>query len=562
MTAKGSGLEPSLRVPRARSHSRISVESITYVELCDKVGGLILNVSESGIAVQVAEKLVVQSFARLRFQLHKSDEWVETAGKLVWNNPSTKEAGIKFVNLPESAQALIKKWVLAEALQRELPKLKGRFELKRDPENPPSDAAPPLATESRVAPPPDVTHSAGDPGSARLREAMSGGSFRRDAIPNQLRDEIKRPGPQSGSPSPAAPSFGSRFQQSPAAQNLKSTSDPRNYSAARDAELRAKLGVRTRPPSRTFSKVLTGALAVFAFLLLMLFGTGTWTPAFLRRAQMSSPSGTESTPQPNGVKPPAPANVNSAADSSSRPSTSPAADLNSSNFRSSATSAAAVPGDPSRTRTTPLDSEAATSSAPRTNTYAPRQSPSSGAASSARSVQSSDTPAAESPSARNAPLDASATPPPRSSQSRVNASPRANSITHATPSTDADPVAAVEATSRFHSLRLPSDAASQSAEANQNARIGELISSNQPWYPVDAASQHVQGIVRLRAIVNRSGAVESVSVISGPQALIQPSINAARQWQFGQSFLRDQPIEVEQDITFIFTLPDDVASNK
>jgi TonB family protein len=561
MTAKGPGIEPSLRVPRARSHSRISVESITYVELCDKVGGLVLNVSESGIAVQVAEKLVVQSFARLRFQLHKSDEWVETAGKLVWNNPSTKEAGIKFVNLPESSQVLIKKWVLAEALQRELPKLKGRFELKRDPENPPSGAEPPVATESRVAPPPDVTHSTGDPGSARLREAMSHGSFRRDTIPNPLRDEINRALPRPGSPSPAAPPFGSHFPQSPAAQNLNSALDPRNTSGARDAEFRAKLGVRTPPPSRMFSKVLTGALAVIAFLLLMLFGTGTWTPAFLRRAPMSSPSAVVSpAPQPSTD---ANGGVNSAADSPSHPSSAPSAEPNASSSRSSAASPAAVPASPSRTHSTPLDSDAAAPTAPpRSNPYAPRQSPAPAAATSTPTAQSSDTTAAEYSHARNIPVDSSAVPPARGFQPRVNTAPRTSSVIHATPSTHVDPVAAVEATSRFHSVRLPTGADSQAAAANQIARIGELISSNQPWYPADAAHQHVQGVVRLRAIVNRSGAVESVSVISGPQALIQPSINAARQWQFGQSFLGDQPIEVEQDITFIFTLPDDVASNQ
>jgi hypothetical protein len=61
-------------------------------------------------------------------------------------------------------------------------------------------------------------------------------------------------------------------------------------------------------------------------------------------------------------------------------------------------------------------------------------------------------------------------------------------------------------------------------------------------------------------VVDLSGAVETVGVISGPPALIQPSIEAAQQWRFGQTLFRSKPIETEEDISFVFTLPDESAN--
>jgi len=77
-----------------RIHARIPLRAIAYVELGQENGGLILNLSEGGIAVQAGEILAGVTFQKMRFRLSESDKWIEVGGKVMWEGPSRKEAGI------------------------------------------------------------------------------------------------------------------------------------------------------------------------------------------------------------------------------------------------------------------------------------------------------------------------------------------------------------------------------------------------------------------------------------------------------------------------------------
>jgi TonB family protein len=98
-----------------RSRPRLHLPSLAYVELGDGNGGIILNLSESGLAVQAAMSFADDAFPLVRFQLAPSKDWIEAGAKIVWRGDTRKLAGLQFVDLPSEASLRIRDWISREA---------------------------------------------------------------------------------------------------------------------------------------------------------------------------------------------------------------------------------------------------------------------------------------------------------------------------------------------------------------------------------------------------------------------------------------------------------------
>ncbi len=83
---------------------------------------------------------------------------------------------------------------------------------------------------------------------------------------------------------------------------------------------------------------------------------------------------------------------------------------------------------------------------------------------------------------------------------------------------------------------------------------GNIVHQVQPRYPQLAVAAGVQGTVRLRAIISKTGTIENLTVISGHAMLITAAVDAVRQWRYRPYLLNSEPIEVETEITVNFTL--------
>ncbi len=83
---------------------------------------------------------------------------------------------------------------------------------------------------------------------------------------------------------------------------------------------------------------------------------------------------------------------------------------------------------------------------------------------------------------------------------------------------------------------------------------GNLIHRVQPAYPPLARLAHIQGPVRLRAIISKAGTIENLVAISGHPLLVPAAIDAVRQWRYRPYLLNDQPITIETEITVNFIL--------
>jgi len=91
-------------------------------------------------------------------------------------------------------------------------------------------------------------------------------------------------------------------------------------------------------------------------------------------------------------------------------------------------------------------------------------------------------------------------------------------------------------------------------------RVSSLIQSPKkithvaPRYPAVAQASHVQGVVTLDAVIDATGAVQSVSVVRSIPLLDQAAVDAVRQWRFTPTVLNGQPVPVILTVTVNFTL--------
>jgi TonB family protein len=97
-----------------RIHARHRLRSLAYVELGENNGGIVLNIGEGGFAVRAAEAITEDRLPSVRFKTQNSEKQLVASGEIAWASDSRKEAGMRFVGLPEEALAEIKTWISQE----------------------------------------------------------------------------------------------------------------------------------------------------------------------------------------------------------------------------------------------------------------------------------------------------------------------------------------------------------------------------------------------------------------------------------------------------------------
>jgi hypothetical protein len=103
-----------------RLQARTTPASRTHVELGDANSGIVLNISETGMAVAAADPLAVDDYLpRIRFQLPISGQGIETSAQIVWLAEPKKYAGIRFVDLTAEARSQISNWIASEKVAPE-----------------------------------------------------------------------------------------------------------------------------------------------------------------------------------------------------------------------------------------------------------------------------------------------------------------------------------------------------------------------------------------------------------------------------------------------------------
>jgi protein TonB len=83
---------------------------------------------------------------------------------------------------------------------------------------------------------------------------------------------------------------------------------------------------------------------------------------------------------------------------------------------------------------------------------------------------------------------------------------------------------------------------------------GLLIQKTAPSYPTVAKTARVSGTVVLEATISKTGTIEDLHVVSGPEILRKAAMDAVRTWRYKPYKLNDIPVEVATTVSVIFNL--------
>ena len=87
-----------------------------------------------------------------------------------------------------------------------------------------------------------------------------------------------------------------------------------------------------------------------------------------------------------------------------------------------------------------------------------------------------------------------------------------------------------------------------------DVRLAKIIFSVPPKYPTLAKSQHVSGNVLVDALIDASGHVTTMKVVSGPAVLHQAAMDALKQWRYVPASLDGHPVAMHLAVTIQFRL--------
>jgi TonB family protein len=502
-----------------RAHARRRILPIGYVELGQENGGILLNLSEGGLAVRSPLPLVSREFTGIRFQAPKSHAWLTASGRIVWLSDSKKEGGIQFTELPGDARQQIHKWASADS------------DLEDGGQSLPASSQGRQPSE-QILDTPDRNRG-GNPEPAKARNARTQAT--------QTQRELV---PKLGQ--------GVDSKAEPPAQAFRFT-DYSMFSSAPENQVVWAVPARRRK-GRAGTALLVLLVAALSFALGSTVGRGTldgWI------AYLTSEADNRLAPAPKVTPPAPPEQADTAAPEADEKGSASAPDGNQANAAAAAnltsgpasnSQVAAAPAtekkdEPPKGPTQPKDSlpEAAVSAAD----------------SAARGATARDTAERQARySTDNATLrnNREVDPGPGSvtAEHSILVNPPAPGgrpfyVNLPAETISASSVVAISAQRTL--LILPS-----ASGRSERVVIGTLKSHSDPFYPVEARKQRIDGSVELRARVGRTGQIIGVTPVSGPSLLSLAAVAAVREWRYEPTFVDGDPVETTADITIVFRL--------
>jgi TonB family protein len=127
-----------------------------------------------------------------------------------------------------------------------------------------------------------------------------------------------------------------------------------------------------------------------------------------------------------------------------------------------------------------------------------------------------------------------------------------DSLLPSSPPSSLDILPSADAHSREANSSLPPTVAP--VHRGKGLQAGKLVHRVEPIYPPDAISQRIEGAVKLYAVIDEEGNIQTLRLLSGPQALASAAVSAVSQWRYSPTLLDGHPIETERQITIAFKL--------
>jgi TonB family protein len=498
-----------------RRFTRQRLCSLAYLDIGSDNGGMVLNLSESGLALQAFNPLIGQNHLSLRIQPPKSRKRIQATAEITWLSDSKREAGLKFIELAEDARVEIADWVSAEAGVDEPPPHDDTA-FRQMPQVSP--------TEVSQAPVPEQQHriwKEWDP-------LFGGSNLKKLPADQQLPND--RLNTSTGC---------DNFElQSGSALSEKSSDNPTNHPNSYEQTIHQRASnvnkltvsttvfsepvpdVRHPPPklplpltaasrqllSERFRKWGTIAALCTCVALVSLFLGMAFSRGFLR--DHSGRLTAEEHTRDAGASSPSPA----ALDASSGRTVSPSKAAGARTRHSDSESVSRAPQKELRDKH---------------NREIPQsRMPSGGTDSSAATVSSAIVPLQETTTG--------------------------DSQNVGVPSLQ---VWSVQAASTHNLAVGPPTTKPERPDVIERHSDCYLLYRVEPLYPREAKEQQIEGTVTIHLLIGTDGRVRSLRALSGPDPLVPAALAAAREWRFIPALFNGQPIDAEKDVGIEFHLP-------
>ena len=600
----------SVPVKDRRLHARQRVSSLTYVDLGENNGGIVLNVSEAGLRIQAAAALELGPIS-LRLQLPGTRKRLELNAEVIWVGPSRKEAALYFMDLSEDARGQIRKWIAQEASPEALTE-----------EDQSDSDAEPARVESAVS----------EPARVELAAAVAEEKVKDDelAVEDENAVENEFPSENEFVAEGEAVSECEKVDEVEAVEEVEDVEEiaveeesmdtpeeaPEEIAEEFEAPVEAGATERKAPPARIpdipkehpAAALFETPVPIAAQTSELPVSTFNGISGTHGAPSMGFPSPARIAPGPSTIGREAPLFVRPHRPSSQVPDddgrTSYRVKLQSGWFVAalvlllaliSFVAGMAVRRGALNSVTGQTDEPAHPQSAPPQTTDTSSAAPPAGASTDQPSETAAkpleieivdaggkrwEVPAAsganhaEASAAHESSPSETATPAPNeAAPSRKTAGSR-SSAQDAT-SVAAGAAAGDEKAGAPLMLTLPESpisasgsvairsrgvvpvppGAAKSAQEGRNLQIGQLTNLVEPVYPPEAQKRGIEGTVKLHAVIGVDGTIESLEPRSGPEPLIQAAMAAVRQWKYNPTTLNGKPIEMQEDVSFAFRLP-------
>lgn len=575
-----------------RVHERRRV-SLAYIDLGENNGGIVLNVSEGGLAVTAVEVLHGAHLPKMRFQLPHSKTRIEARGQIAWTGESKKEVGVRFVDLPAEAATEIKSWIASEfageaakgTAQQQYPSEKDTgwsetYAVEGDLSSTGRAASEPTenstdTSSERTPPAGEVTHtSVRRPFTAIMAPEM----MAREPVGPDLRAPEMRAlemrGPEMSVPEPFVPTMTTEEMRAhvPVVQLISAEAPPAAEATARVMEMAAPAVGTVAHAGETAAPGLSSVIPAAALAIKEPQAaqtpvendlvTGRSFAAALQKTKMPvepAPAvhfGLRLHDEPQIFYQAGAHAHKEEFDAPHRRWWALTALISLFAVISFVAGMAAGGGG--------WDGVLRLAGGRSTLAGEPEKAGDSATGKVAEAAASAK-PASAAPGAENTsakPVDAkSAGRGIVSERTASSSSGRAgdkenSSIELSMPESSVTASASVAITAR-RSVQVTQDSAPKSSLQGGSVQIGQLFYRVEPFYPPDAERQGIEGAVEVHAVVGRDGKVRTAEAISGPSALTEPAVKAVREWRYKPTTVNGQPIESEVNVKMIFRLPRD-----
>jgi hypothetical protein len=538
-----------------RLQTRTTLASCAYSALDDSNGGIVLNISETGMAVAAATPLVVADYLpHTRFRLPNIERRIKVSAQVVWLAESKKTVGIRFVDLTAEARNQIANWIACEKRSAEV------------------QGVAPAPVENLCGA--TIESFAQGPTGGVVSDQVRPFSPERITHAGSLSPEIVTPQIRDGN----AASF---------VEDLPTTVDDSSSVAVFGT------GIRTRKnqspanriensPSGSFVFELSGFRIAAAVFLLAAIALAVGLTAVrgplgsrLRDTQKSLPAADHTSQallnhaHETAAQTSAPRDANASATTAVNPTAPATAEPKSEN---PATHSLAQPSETPTASVAPSapSSPLATQSFP--DFDKPEASPErkGGPGQIARNEPPpADSQPANSPRAVIPMPRAPASPAPRKVMPQTYAIPHLSSpstILFTGPGDSRKPFrlilperpiaasASFAITSQLSVLVSPDRGRVPGGEPAR-LQAGELVSFVWPRYPGPGDRHASSETVKVRTTIGEFGQVMDVKRVSGSLSLLPAAMSALRLWRYKPTLLNNRPVEVQQDVTIEFRKP-------